>query len=240
MHRLALKNVGRPNTPQEIKRLRRSNIEFCMYLGQPVLWRHMLSDADEAAGGYDLVLYGVSTQHIDVRKCPACFDTSYGQPRNDCPVCFGVGFTSVETNPDLWISEDGQDILDHDDGSHTNVPVYGGFGPPVLTWMVEPDTSVDIFKLDRQGVLTQTQNAQGFAPWYPVMGDNDLIVNVDLSAQGFEVENEIDRYQLKMVNPQTIRGWGRRSRGQEHQVGQTFEMARVPPKHPLLNVTEHG
>lgn len=238
MHRVGRNHAGAPNVPREIKRLRVSAIEQCMKLGQPILWRHMFTEADEL-DGYKLELFGTTPQLIPVRKCPACFDSSYGQVRKDCPVCFGVGFTSVEVNDDLWISEDGQSILDADDGTDENVPRYGGFGPAVLTWMVEPDTAVDIFKLDRQGALIKTQSAQGLAPWYPEMSDNDLVVNVDLSPQGYDIERELERYSLKMVQPQTIRGWGVKSRGQEHRVGQSFEMARIPRLHPLSEVHEH-
>lgn len=235
MHRLGARHFGGPRTPHEVRNLRISVIEQCMKLGQPVVWRHQFNNDDEA-DDYVLELHGVSKQTIAVRKCPACFDEAYGQVRNDCPVCFGVGWASVETDPTKWIVDDGNEVSGTDDGTGINAPRWGGFGPPVLTWLVEPDTSVDIFRLDRSGALVRTQAAQGIAPWYPEMGDNDLIVNVDLASNLQDIQREMERYQLKMVQPQTVRGWGSRTRNQEHKAGQTFEMARIPRGTILMEV----
>lgn len=234
MHIVGFKNVGPPNTPQEIKRLRREGMDMCRRLGQPVVWRHQFNN-DDILTGYSLVLEGTAPVTIPVVKCPACYDALYEQVRNDCPVCFSVGFVSEETDPTKWINTSGR-IVDSDPGTGVNAPVYGGYGPSVLTWIMEPDISVDVFRINQQGVLVKTQNAQGYAPWYPLMGDNDLVINVTLEDNGYDVNSSSERYQLKMVQPVTIRGWGKKTRGGEHQVAQSFEMARIPENNVLFNV----
>jgi hypothetical protein len=234
VHIVGFKQVGPPNTPQEIKRLRRENMDMCRRLGQPVVWRHQFNN-DDLLSNYTLTLEGVEPTAIAVKKCPACYDTLYEQVRNDCPVCFSVGFVSEEDDPTKWINTSGR-IVTSDPGTGVNAPLYGGYGPSVLTWMMEPDISVDVFRINQQGVLVKTQNAQGYAPWYPFMGDNDLIINVTLLNNGSEIDSSNERYQLKMVQPVTVRGWGKRTRGDEHQVAQSFEMSRVPENNILFQV----
>lgn len=225
---VTFKNVGSPNTPQEIKRLRRENMDLCRRMGQPVVTRHMYSIEDVNAGV--------------AKKCPACYDSVYDQVRGDCPVCYGMGFASVEDNPegDLWITTDGLVVQGAQPPGSVVAPRYGGFGVPYLTWLVEPDVAVDVFRITDQGVMTQQYDAQGFAPWYPTLGDNDLCINVELDKGGFTIVNTLDRFQLKKVQQVTIRGFGRRSRpgsnGQPLLVAQTFEMNKVPPTTHLNDV----
>ncbi len=99
--------------------------------------------------------------------------------------------------------------------------------------MVEPDVAEDWFKIDsgNGGVLQQVYDAQGLAPWYPTLHDNDLCVNVTLDAGGYNVIGEDARFQLKMVQQVSIRGLGKKGRptpDQNFLVNQTFRMNRVP------------
>lgn len=227
-HAASWKNVGGPNTPQEVKRLRRENMDICRRMGQPAIFRHMYSLEDVDAG--------------IAEKCPACYDAEYDHVRADCVVCYGFGFASVEVNPlDLWITTSNTIVTTSNPAAEwIKAPRYGGFSAPILTWLIEPDVAVDIFRINDQGVMTQIYDAQGTAPWYPKMGDNDLCVNVELSPDGFTILNTLDRFQLKRVQQVTIRGFGRLSQptvnGQPYLVAQTFEMNKVPSNQHVYDI----
>lgn len=234
MHLLTFKEVGPPHVPQEIKRLRRENMDLCRRMGQPVVFRHLYSREDVFNG--------------DAQQCPACWDPAYDQPRNDCPVCFGFGFASIEPSPDLaaYIDSSGQLVqapLSGDtpvpEDDWVRAPRFGGFAEPVLTWMIEPDVAVDVFRINEQGVLIQTYDAQGTAPWYPHLGDNDLCINVTLAPNDYTIIDAQDRFQLKLVQQVTIRGFGHLGRppgGQAFLVAQTFEMSKAPTNSSLYDV----
>lgn len=230
MRTVTFREVGPPNTPQEIKRLRRENMDLCRKMGQPVIVRHMYSLEDVDSGV--------------AKQCPACFDATYGQTRNDCPVCHSFGFVSVEDMPLAYISyinEDGQVVSSPPSGNYVTSPRYGGFGVPYLTWLMEPDVAVDVFRINEQGVMVQTYDAQGVAPWFPDLSDNDLCVNVALEADGFTIAEELERFQLKLVQQVTIRGLGRRGAqrstgSQPFQVAQSFQMSKAPTNSVLYEV----
>jgi hypothetical protein len=158
----------------------------------------------------------------------------YEQTRADCVVCYGQGFVSVEDNPEpFWIDTNGQiqQTLNPDPG-WVAAPRYGGYGVPYLTWLIEPDVAVDVFRISQQGALVKQYDAQGVAPWFPTVGDNDLCVNVRLASDGWTIEETLDRFQLKKAQQITIRGFGRLGRasanGQPYLVAQTFEMNKAP------------
>lgn len=228
MHIVTFKEVGPPNTPQDIKRLRRQNMDMCRKMGQPVIFRHMYNQEDVIAG--------------IARQCPACYNTVYDQVRNDCQVCFGFGFASVENhdNPNLWIDTNGRIVnTTSPKPEWVRAPKYGGFAEPVLTWLMEPDVAVDVFRINDQGIMTQTYDAQGVAPWYPKLGDNDLCINVTLGNNDFSILAAHERFQLKMVQQITIRGFGKMGRpqgGQAYMVAQTFQMNKAPTNSSLYDV----
>ena len=219
VHVISFKEVGPPNTPQEIKRLRRQNMDACRRLGEPVVFRHMWN-LDDVGNG-------------NAKLCPACYNSVYEQVRNDCPVCFGVGYVSVEDDPNRWIDTYGK-VVTADPGTAVHAPMYGGFDMPHITWLIEPDVAVDVFRINEQGVMVRTYDAQGVAPWFPKLGDNDLCINVELAPDEFEILNTTDRFQLKMTQQVTVRGFGKRSNrnragGQQaYLVAQTFQMSHVP------------
>lgn len=230
MYILTTKEVGPPSTPQEIKRLRRENMDVCRKMGQPVVYRHMWNEDDSEAGV--------------AKRCPACYDEAYDQTRGDCPVCFGFSWVSVEDsiNQDLWITPAGVVVEDIDpDPSWVRAPRYGGFAESALTWLMEPDVAVDVFRISDQGTMVRTYEAVGVAPWYPLLADNDLCINVELAPDDYSIIATGDRFQLKMVQPMTVRGFGKRGRppgsgGQAYRVAQTFQMAKVPNNNNLYEV----
>lgn len=220
-------DVGAANTPQEIKRLRRQTMDICRRMGQPVIFRHMW-DRDDVKNGLAI-------------QCPACFNTYYDQVRNDCLVCFGFGFVSTEFEPTdtLFINNQGE-IVEGDPGTGVRAPRYGGFDKAHLTWIIEPDIAVDVFRINEQGVMIRTYDATGSAPWSPDLGDNDLCINVVLDNDGFSVQQTNERFQLKMVQNVTVRGFGKLARnnggGQVYLVGQTFQMSHGPEESSLYDV----
>ena len=228
MQTVSFRNVGPPSTPQEIKRLRREVMDFMRKNGQPIIFRHMWNIDDKIAGL--------------ARTCPACYNTVYEQVRNDCPVCFGFGYASVEESPNtrLYIDTGGQIVVD-DPGTNIRAPRYGGFSEPYLTWMAEPDVAVDVFRINEQGVMVKTYDAQEVAPWYPKLGDNDLCINVTLGENGFDIVQTNERFQLKLTQQITVRGFGKRggrnaAGGQTYFVGQSFQMSRAPENSSLYDV----
>jgi len=230
MHILTVREVGPPFTPQEIKRLRRENVEMCLRMGQPVVYRHMWNEDDARSGR--------------AQRCPACYDPAYGQPRNDCPVCFGFGWASTELSLDSddWIDTSGRVVNTPTPGpGWVRLPRYGGFDQSVLTWLMEPDVAVDVFRISDLGTMIRTYEATGVAPWFPQLSDNDLCVNVELAHNDFSITGTGDRFQLKMVQPMTVRGFGKRGRppgsgGQAYRVAQTFQMAKFPDNQALYDV----
>src|SRR4051812_1889951 len=140
---LSYRNVGGRRTPQEIKRLRRENMDFCRKMGESVLLKHQYNNKDVSAGTKFLDDGGIVTPDTDAmlaKRCPACWDEVRNQVRtNKCPVCFGVGIVSLvnDSITNKWI-ENGQ-LSSTDMGSHTPAPKYGGYGPGFITWMVQPD-----------------------------------------------------------------------------------------------------
>lgn len=208
------KDVGGPvETPQAIRRLRRQNYDQLRWIGEPVVVMHRFGNEEVEAG--------------IAKECPGCFDEIYGRARADCQICFGVGFVSIADDPNFWINTDGRTITDTDPGTGLHAPLFGGFAQPYLTYMIEPDTPTDLFKIDQAGALVRTKQAQGFAPWTPTLYDNDLCINVVLDKEHNIIQSG-ERFILKMVQPITIRGFGRQQQGQQYLIAQQFEMAEVP------------
>lgn len=190
-------------------------MDMFRFHGQPAVHMHMWDLAD-----YDAGL---------VKRCPGCWDSMYGNVRNDCKVCFGTGYVSTENNTQGNFIDIRGRIVTGDPGTHLVAPRYGGFGPRTLTWIIEPDRAQDVFKLTQQGALVKVQNADAYAPWFPLMGDNDLLINVNVD-RGYNILGESLRLQLKMVTPQSLRGWGRRQRSlreSEYLIGQQFEVNQI-------------
>lgn len=216
--------------PQDVRRRRRLVLDAIRRVGTPVVVKHMYNDQDFKEGR--------------ARRSPN-FNSAYGQPRHDDPLSYGVGFVGLENATDEWYNTNTGAIVTAatDPGADwVPAPLHRGFGPGYLTWIIEPDVAEDMFKLTDTGVLIKTQTATAQAPWYPEMNDNDLLVNVTIDP-GHNVISTQERYQLKMVNPVSIRGHQRHGRreytedgGNRFVVGQQFEMALVPKTDVLYRV----
>jgi hypothetical protein len=201
------------------------------HMGSPVLVKHMYN-ADDAERGL-----AVKSDN---------FDSVYGQTRHNDPLSHGVGYVSVETADDEWIMPDG--TLKKSNTQPTGgkaAPKYRGFGPGYLIYMIQPDSAQDVFKLTETGVLIKVQDATAQAPWFPEINDNDLIINVTIDRAGNVLDTH-ERYQAKMTNPITIRGFGDRmgrreyteDGGNRYMINQQFQMTLVPDSDASIYAVE--
>lgn len=224
------KYVGEGSIPGDIKRLRRQVYDMLRRFGQPVVVKHMYNPDDEVAGRAEKSLN---------------FHSVYGQTRNEDPLSYGIGYVSVVKSTDEWIGPDGLIVTApvQPSPAHVAAPRYRGFGPGFLTYIVEPDASEDIFKLDPTGALVRVQDATAQAAWYPEITDNDLLTNVELDGYG-RIVGESARFQAKQSNPISMRGKDRRGRneysgddGNRFIINQQFSMSRVPENSILKQVS---
>lgn len=222
--------TGEVGLPQDIKRRRRNVYDAMRRFGTPVIVKHMFN-ADDVQSG--------------LAQTSSNFNNIYGQSRRDDPLSYGVGYCSVELSTSEWLSPDGRTIVvsaTSPGSGYTPAPRYRGFDKGYITWVIMPDVKEDIFKPDKAGALIKIQNAQAQAPWSPKMADNDLLVTVELDDTG-AIARTVDRYQLKMTNPVTMRGRDKRGRTEQKDIGgnrfvinQIFELARVPTNDILFKV----
>lgn len=227
----ATKYVGEESCPQDIKRLRRQVHDLMRRVGQPVIIKKMLTIADVEKG---------------LAKRSENYDSVYGQTRNNDNLSWGSGFVSTETAEDEWIDPStGKIITDEFIPSPTwpKAPKYRGFGPGIVTYLVEPDAPQDFFTLTPTGAMIQVQTADVTMGWFPKVNDGDLIINVELDDYG-HVANAGQRYQAKMATPVSIRGLDRKGRkendgeyfGNRHIVNQTYPITLLPQNHVLMQV----
>jgi hypothetical protein len=227
--RYAKKYVGENGVPQDIKRRRRQVYDVMRHMGAPVLVKHMYN-ADDVTKGY--------------AQRSENYDSVYGQTRHADPLSHGVGFSSVELADNEWIMPDGTlRKSDAQPAGSQPAPKYRGFGPGFLVYIIEPDAAEDMFKVNEVGAMIKVQTAQAQAPWYPEINDNDLLINVTIDKAG-NILNTHERYQAKMSNPISLRGYGDRmgrreyteDGGNRYVVNQQFEMTLVPTTDQLYQV----
>jgi len=226
----ATKYVGEESAPQDIKRLRRQVHDMMRRMGQPVIVKKMLTIADVESG---------------YAKRSPNYDSIYGQTRNNDNLSWGTGFVSKEESTDEWINPSTGQIyksIDSPDTSWPKAPKYRGFGPSIVTYIIEPDAPKDFFTLTPTGAMLEVQTADVTMAWFPQVNDNDLIINVELDDYGY-IRNVGRRYQAKMTTPITIRGMDRKGRkeyggdfGNRHVVNQTFPITLVPENNVLMQV----
>lgn len=216
--------------PREIIQARQSNLEVMARFGTPVLIKHMYNDGDVKDG---------------IAEPSPNFSDIYGQGPHRDPISHGVGFVSVEKSDTEWVSPDGKLVVDSvsspGDG-YTPAPKYRGYGPGYLTYVILPDTTEDVFKLNEAGALIRIQQSQVQMGWYPEVNDNDLIILVEVD-EGNNILDTYERYQAKMTNPISMRGFdrlGRKERigdfGNRFVIGQQFEMSLIPSWDILYDV----
>jgi hypothetical protein len=224
------KYVGEDSAPQDVKRLRHQVYETMRRMGQPVIIKKMFTIADVEKG---------------IAEKSANYDTIYGQTRNNDNLSWGTGFVSKEKSEDEWIDPSTGEVVKSDWTPNENwpkAPKYRGFGPGVVTYLIQPDVPQDFFTLTATGAMLQVQTADVQMGWFPKVSDNDLIINVELDEYGHVVSTG-RRYQAKMTNQITIRGLDRKGRkeydgdfGNRHVVNQTYPMTLVPENNILMHV----
>jgi hypothetical protein len=226
----ATKYVGEENVPQDVKRLRRQVHDMMRRMGQPVVIKKMLTIKDVETG---------------YAERSANYDNIYGQTRNSDNLSWGAGFVSVEKSDNEWINPSTGEVVRTDfapDDSWPKAPKYRGYGPGIVTYIIEPDAPQDLFTLTPTGAMIQVQTANVTMGWFPKVNDNDLIIHVELDDYG-HVLHSSKRYQAKMTNPVTIRGLDRKGRreqseefGNRHMVNQVYPITLVPENNVLMNV----
>jgi hypothetical protein len=219
--------VGEKNIPHDIKMTRKSSFEVMRRMGTPVVIKHMYNDEDVQAG---------------IAEPSPNFNSVYKQTRPRDPLSYGNGFVSVEKSNFEWINTaNSQIVTTKPSPTAPKAPMYRGFGPGYLTYIIEPDVTEDWYKHSEEGVFTRVQSARVQAPWWPEVHDGDLIVEVTLDDGGNLVSTGA-RFQAKMATPNSIRGLDQRGRREfnshpnRHVVNQQFEMSRIPDNHPLMEV----
>ncbi len=197
---LGLKAPADPTVPWEVRDLRRSSADVYQYIGTPVLIKKMYTSED--------IDKGIATKQ-------ATWDTIMGQAVYwGDELSHGVGICSIETQPGEWVGVEDPDnpdlpiIIEADSNPYSwfvPAPKYRGYGPGFLTYAILPDRPEDQWKLSQLGALTRVQTATIQLPYYPEVGDNDLIIICSLNSQGHIIETH-ERYQLKNMAPITMHG----------------------------------
>lgn len=217
--------LGDPQIPRDVQNLRLSNHEVMERMGTPVIVKRIYTIED--------VENGVAQQ------TPVNFDDIYGQSTYvDDQLSYGVGFCSVETQDGEWYDPTTGKLYvsnTQPDPSYLPAPKYRGYGPGFLTYAILPDRPEDVLKFTPQGTLVRQQDAIIKLPWWPMVGDNDLVVVVEINPDA-TVAKAYERYQLKMVTPVTLRGNDRQGKrefdstagGNRYWIGQQANMERVP------------
>jgi hypothetical protein len=226
----AVKYSGEESAPQDIKRLRRQVHDMMRRMGQPVIVKKMFTIEDVDNG---------------IAERSANYDSIYGQTRNNDNLSWGNGFVSKEKSDDEWINPSTGEVIKSDytpDASWPKAPKYRGYGPSIVTYIIEPDAPQDFFTLTPTGAMIQVQTADVTMAWFPKVQDNDLVIHVELDDYG-HVVNTGRRYQAKTTTPITIRGLDRKGRreyggdfGNRHVVNQTFQITQVPVNNILMQV----
>src|SRR5665213_2155009 len=216
--------VGDPDVPVSIKRFRTSTGQTMQRMGTPVLLKRMYTIED--------VEDGVAIE-------AANFDTVYGSSTYSTDyISYGVGFASVDTQDGEWIDTATGNLVINaavPGGGYVPAPKYRGYGPGFLTYAILPDRPEDAWKLTPQGALIRQQQAMAQLPWWPQMGDNDLLITCRLNPNG-AIAQTYERYQLKMVTPITMRGADRHGNrefdvnagGNRYWINQQAELVKLP------------
>jgi len=106
--------------------------------------------------------------------------------------------------------------------------ILGGWADGILVTVTFSDVVEDRIKVGPQGILTFDRQPELVAPWIPDMGNGDMIITLDLSADGVQIEDTLDRFILKDVTPITVRGFQKKVQTVEYKVRQQSMIDRVP------------
>lgn len=228
---MAVKNIihytGEQHVPQDIRRRRVQVMQNMLRMGTPVIIKHQ---------------YNIDDVEKGIAKKSPTWDDIYGQERHDDPFSHGVGFVSIEESPDEWYNTSTYQIYPTKQTTSpgagwAKLPMYRGYGPGYLTFVIMPDVAEDMFKLDESGALIRIQNARAKMGWFPEVNDNDLLILAEIDEREQVVATH-ERYKLKQTTQISMRGLNRRGRrypgepmdfGNQLAVNQIFELALIPP-----------
>jgi hypothetical protein len=249
LYKNVIRYLGDAGSAPDIRRRRRWTGQTMRRLGTPVLVKHMYTIDDVKKEPTEAEINDGTAAKVSPN-----FDSAYAQSTHDDPFSHGVGYVSWQTTeglePQEWIqpaTERKQSTLVQGafQEGFVPAPLYRGYGPGYLTYVILPDAPIDVFKLTDEGALIRTQQARVNLPWYPEVGDNDLLITVELDAAERIIKTGT-RYQLKKVSPITMRGRDRLGRqelgqmieggGNRYRVGQFCEANKVPETEPIYEV----
>jgi len=238
-----IRYTGDAGVPQDMLRRRRQSLETMRRMGTPVLIKHLFTIED--------VEKGIAEPSVGL-------DTIYQQSIHDDQLSYGTGYVSVErASRGEWIKPANENeaaelkIQEEGEPEWEKAPLYRGYGPGYLTYIIMPDAPEDRYKLTEEGSLIRTQQARLHLPWHPQLADNDLIIMCEIDATE-KIVQTFERYQAKQVNPITMRGaaalqrdnYGKREKdsgeltasGNRWLVGQQCEANKVPETDPIYLV----
>src|SRR5246127_2096123 len=140
----ATRYVGEPGIPKSVARRRRWVYDAFRRLGTPFLFKHRYS-ADDV----DLGL---------AQPSPA-FDTIYGRSGRFDLLSHGVGFVSQELSPNEWYDQSGhiKQFTSSPGAGWTPAPLYRGYGPGWIVYLIQPDSPLDYLKVDPGGTVVRVE-----------------------------------------------------------------------------------
>lgn len=222
---------GDPDVPRDVQNMRASNHDVMRWMGTPVLLKRIYTVADVEAG---------------IAQESPTMDDMYEQPTyaND-QLSHGVGYVSIETQEGEWYDPATGHLYyapTKPDPSYLPAPKYRGYQQGYLAYAIMGDRPEDVMRFTEQGTLIRTQDATVQLPWFPRLGDNDLLIVCEVDPDGIIAET-YERYQLKQVAPLTLRGQDRLGRrevqptmagispvegGNRYWIGQQANLELVP------------
>ena len=137
-----------------------------------------------------------------------------------CPVCFNVS-TRQGRQWDPYCFGTGY---------------LGGFADGIVTFVVIADVTEDVIKITPQGLLLKQRNPGFTAPWFPKMGDGDILLTGEFDTETLQLTDPEERYILQEVIPTTIHGYRGERRNQSYSVGQRGQIDFLPWEHQFYNV----
>jgi len=110
----------------------------------------------------------------------------------------------------------------------------GGWANGEIVYVSLADVQQDVFAQTPQGILVRQESPGMTAPWYPTMGDGDLIIEAEFHPHTWEVLDVYDRFMIQEVRPTTMRGPGfdNEIRGKRWLVGQEAIIDKIPRNSP--------